>query len=143
MNDDLQLNEFAEVLTYSKNGDGLSNFAALRERVNNIDRRLAELVRSIERLNNTIQEAGKTKWATITGFAGVTLTALAGMWLLVVIPIKDDIKDIKSLSFSKDNEAGRESYVDKELSRLENGLKDKASKDDLNRLIIEIDRRKK
>ena len=130
-------------LASGENGAGRSNFGALKERVNNIDRRLGELVFSLEKVSFTIQEAGKTKWTTITGLASVVFAALAGIWLLVIIPIKDDIKDIRSVAVTRDNEHGRESYVDKELLRFEAELKDKASKDDLNRVIIEIDRRHK
>lgn len=125
-----------------KNGDsGQSNFGALQERVLNIDKRLGDIVDRFDKLTDAIHEVGKTKWTTLTGFALVAFTVLGGLWLLVVIPIKDDIKDLRTGTVSKDSDVGRSAYVDKEMLRLEGALKDKASKDDLNRLIIEIDRR--
>lgn len=129
-------------LADSKNGDnGPTNFGALRERVNNIDKRLGELVDGMDALNKTILEASKTKWGELIGFATIICLVLGGLWLLVVIPIKDDIKDLKLSSMTAKEGNSRELYVDREMLRLENDLKDKANKDDVNRLIIEIDRR--
>ncbi len=131
-------------LADSKNGNGnngLSNFGALRERVNNIDKRLGELVESMITLNTTIHEASKTNWGQLIGFATVICVVLGGLWILVIIPIKDDLKDLRVSTLTAKEEGSRERYVDRELLRLEADIKEKAAKDDLNQIIYEINRR--
>lgn len=131
----MRMSELAD----SRNGESeLSNFGALRERVNNIDKRLGELVEGVDALNKTIHEAGKTKWGELIGFSSIVCLVLGAMWLLIVVPVKDDIKALQVGTMTAKEEAAREIYVDRELLRLESDLKEKASKEDVRGPIADI-----
>jgi hypothetical protein len=111
------------------------NFGVLQERVANFDRRLVELSASLERTNVALNKAtevmaslGKTKWPVL--FAGGTLICVvtAGAWGLAISPINDRMKDDRT-------------SVKESIQRLESEIALKASKDDLNRVIIDVDKR--
>lgn len=129
----------------------LSNFGALQERVRGIDLRLGDLAVSLKETNVALRSAieamsllGKPKWQLWSGFATVIVAATVGMWNLAIAPIG---ARVTSLEQSASTFVPREVHIEHweqqkvELNRIENEISARATKDDLNRLIIELDRR--
>ena len=128
-----------------------TNFGALQERVRNIDVRLAELATSLRETNMAVREAtqamaglGKPRWSVWIGGGTLICIVTGAMWGLAISPIIDRVKVLEAMSLTI---VPREVHIEKwaqikeDMQRIENEISQRASKDDLNRVIIEIDRK--
>jgi hypothetical protein len=114
------------------------------DRLSEIKAELRELNGSLRELNATIANVGKPHYQTWTAFAGLFCTVSAAVWWLAITPINDRLRTLESFAttaVSRDMLVEKWTQTDKELQRIENEIAARATKDDLNRLIIETDRR--
>ena len=125
-----------------------SNFGVVQERVRNIEIRLGEISEALKETNKTIREAsaamgqfGKPQYSLWIGFLTIFLTVLGAGWFIVIDPLHRDISHLEITSVSREVNIERTNEVDKHFLRLEHELEGRALKDDLNRLIIEVDKR--
>lgn len=132
-----------------ENGD--TAFVDLKRRVIHAEDRLAEiklelreLNASVKELNATIANMGKPNYQTWGAGAGLFCTVTAAIWWLAITPVNDRLKALDNFAAGtvpKDVLVEKWTQTDKELQRLENEIASRATKDDLNRLIIDTDRR--
>jgi chromosome segregation ATPase len=114
------------------------------DRLSEIKSELRELNASVRELNTTIANMGKPHYQTWTAFAGLFCTVSAAVWWLAVTPLNDRLKTLENVAataVSRDVLVEKWAQTDKEFQRIENEIAARATKDDLNRLIIETDRR--
>ena len=133
------------------NGPGSqSNFGVMQERVSNIDRRLSELVDSLEKTNIAVREAAKAiemaskpKWSIMFAAATLVSGALWAVWTIAVVPISDRVKVIESAYVPEKihiERWGRQDNQEKEdVARLENEIKNKADSAGINRSMDTLD----
>lgn len=111
------------------------------DRLSEIKSELRELSASVRELNTTIASMGKPHYQTWTAFAGLFCTVSAAVWWLAITPINDRVKWLETSSVPKEVLVEKWAQNDREFQRIENEIAARATKDDLNRLIIETDRR--
>lgn len=127
------------------------NVAVLRQRILgaedkllDIKSELRDLNLSIKELNAGVMTMGKPKWS-IWISAGALLSVVTGaVWGLAIAPLNDRVRMLETATLAF---VPREVYTEKwaeakeERTRMENDIAQRVTKDDLNRLIIDIDRR--
>lgn len=111
------------------------------EKLTEIKVELRDLNISIKELNSTIANMGKPKWQVLLGAGTLICLVTGGIWTLVITPLSDRVKAIESTYVPKDTHLERWAQEKEDLQRIENSIKDRVSKDDFNRLIIDIDKR--
>lgn len=119
-------------------GHGMTNFGVLSVRVDIIDKRLGELIAGLEKLNATLHEASKPQWVVWTGFMTVLCIMLGALWALIIIPIKDDIRDLKTASMTKEMGDEKLGQLGKQIAELQGNIKTldviKAGRDELGKV---------
>jgi hypothetical protein len=86
----------------------------------------------------------KPHYQTWAAIGTLVFTLMAGAWWLAITPINERIKSIEvsdSVIVPREVHIEKWAQFDHEIQRLENEISARATKDDLNRLIIECDRR--
>jgi hypothetical protein len=114
------------------------------DRLTEIKTELRELNVSVRELNATITTTSKPNYQVCGIFGTLFCTVTAGMWFLAITPINDHLKGIDALDaviLPREVSIEKWGNIDKDVLRLENEIDQRATKDDLNRLIIDIDRR--
>ena len=135
----MQVSGLADDPVHGMNGQ--TSFDVLKERVAHIDDRLKEIAKSLEVLNTTINEASKPKWhllipgtALLAGFCWYALELIAN-------PIEQRVKVLEMEIVPHDVHVEKWAQNKEDIERLENEIKGCATKDDMNRLIIDFDQR--
>ncbi len=141
----------ADQLADDRTASGETAFVDLRRRVIHAEDRLAEIKSELRELNGSVKELnatilgmGKPHFQTWAAIGTLVASVTAGAWWLAIAPISDRVKAIEVMDT---NFVSRELHIEKwaeeskELQRLEDEIAGRVTKDDLNRLIIDIDRR--
>lgn len=126
----------------------LSNFGVVQERVRNIEIRLGEISEALKETNKTLREAtsamgrlGMPQYGLWIGAGAIFLTISGAVWATVIEPLHREIAHLETSTVPREVNIERMNDVDKHFLRLEHSLEGMATKDDLNRVIIEIDKR--
>ncbi len=125
-----------------------SNLGRLEQRVVHTENDVAEIKNglrsldmSIKDLNSVIANIGKPQYQIWGVFGTLFCTITAGAWWLAINPINERVRYIESIIVPREVHVEKWAQADRETLRLESEIASLATKDDLNRLIIEIDRR--
>ena len=94
----------------SMSASGISNFSVLEQRMDHIERGFVDIRDDIKSLRNEIMSYHKPQWQTWGIMAGLFMSMAVGAYTLAVIPIRDDIFDVKS---SIKNMVPREEHMTK------------------------------
>jgi hypothetical protein len=80
-----------------------TNFGAVQERVRHFEEKLEDLVDSVkdtnlavQRLAETVSEAGKTKWGILIAGATLFCIATGAVWTVSISPISERITDLRA-----------------------------------------------
>ncbi len=111
------------------------------EKLTEIKGELRDLNVSIRELNSTIAAMGKPKWQVWSGISTLIVVVTGGVWGLAISPINDRVNKLETSYVSRDVHIEKWAQTKEDFQRVENEISQKASKDDINRLIIDIDQR--
>jgi hypothetical protein len=106
-----------------------------------ISQHMASLMLDVRELRKEIRDIRSPNWQILLGFAALLLTAGVGLWTLAISPIREELAKFPSQFAQKDIVEERFAEAAKERVQLAERFNNYATKDQLNQVIIDVDRR--
>ena len=106
--------------------------AVLDQRVLSLEKNVAALIMSIEKLNTSFEklalglsQSEKTNWPNMVAISGLFITVIAGLWFLAINPLENRISRIEDNRFSTEDgpQNVKIENLAREIERLRNQVK--------------------